>query len=360
MVIFTRLDGSKHPVLSGVSRSSLLVAKASSNTAVLEFPASNTSIITSYIGFSTNPSAYLVMNTPTATLSAINPSAYMVLSTPTTTFSLTPSTNPSASLVLNTETSSVFTTGSAYLLTNSPTETTTTSSVQVSTAAPTSGSAYFVSGTPRTTLLQTTPTSGDPNSASELHMNGPFTLGDYFIGTYLATFLAVVLKQVWTLVFASFKMMEPFYKLAHPEGTSACDALLINYVSTSLSTDSILHGSYTMALASIIYLSIGIIAPLASESISIKPQAICSTNIGNSPCNALLVVHRPITYALQSLLGLVSLLILILILMSRKRRSANSFKSNVHRDNGIPASPPRSLGRIPPFRNVYYIKTSSS
>ena len=206
--------------------------------------------------------------------------------------------------------------GSNHLATTLPQSTV----MSFSTTSVVSRSGESMRNSPSSSLLPI----GGPDAARKPQAEHSFTSRDYFIGTYLATFLAVFLKQVWTLVFASFKMMEPFYKLSQPEGANAHDSLFTNYFSTNVSLDSLRSTfveSPVMALVSIIYLLISVTAPLASESVSIESQAICRSKFGNSPCDSQLVINQKVVYVMQSLFGTLSILLVALMLISRKRKS---------------------------------------
>jgi hypothetical protein len=159
---------------------------------------------------------------------------------------------------------------------------------------------------------------------SHVEISGTFTKFDYFLSLYLPKILAVFLQVIWTIVFAMMKMMEPFYQLAKPEGALAQNSILAKNSSTSLSMSSLraLAGHRVMSLAGIIYVAIGLLAPLASESMGVEPTATCVTAISQSqPCAPAWIVYLPAARCLESVLAFLFIAIFILLLMTSRRES---------------------------------------
>jgi Protein of unknown function (DUF3433) len=140
---------------------------------------------------------------------------------------------------------------------------------------------------------------------------------------YLATFVAVVIKVTWTIVFSSTKLMEPFFQLSRPEGASAKDSLLADYLSSNLSWDSVRNlfdGHWVMLLTSSAYITTGLLPSLASGAMTVKATAYCGKN-NTSPCNLVWILKVPVVRAVQALLSLAAALVIVLIILRRPRRS---------------------------------------
>ena len=140
---------------------------------------------------------------------------------------------------------------------------------------------------------------------------------------YLATFVAVLFKAIWTIVFSSTKMMEPFFQLSRPEGASAKDTLLADYLSSGLSLSSlrsILDGHWVMLLTSSAYTTIGLLPSLASGAMSVKATAYCGKN-NTSPCNLVWILKVPVIRGVQALLSFAAIMVMVLVILRWPRRS---------------------------------------
>ena len=49
--------------------------------------------------------------------------------------------------------------------------------------------------------------------------------GQYFVGVYLTTLIAVIFKMIWAIVSGNLRLMEQYYKMAQPAGASARSGL---------------------------------------------------------------------------------------------------------------------------------------
>lgn len=159
---------------------------------------------------------------------------------------------------------------------------------------------------------------------SHVEISGTFTKFDYFLSLYLPTILAVFLQVIGTIIFATLKMMEPFYQLAEPDGALAQNSILAKIPSTSLSKSShrALAGHRVMSLAGIIYVAIGLLAPPALESMGVEPTATCVTSISQSqPCAPAWIVYLPVARCLEGVLIFLFVAIFILLLMTITRSS---------------------------------------
>jgi Protein of unknown function (DUF3433) len=158
---------------------------------------------------------------------------------------------------------------------------------------------------------------------SELQLGTTFTPVSYFCAMYLATFMAVLFKVIWTIVFSSTKMMEPFFQLSRPEGASAKDTLLADYLSSGLSLSSVrsvLDGHWVMLLTSSAYTTIGLLPSLASGAMTVKATAYCRKN-NTSPCNLVWILKVPVIRGVQALLSLAAIIVIVLVILRWPRRS---------------------------------------
>jgi hypothetical protein len=158
---------------------------------------------------------------------------------------------------------------------------------------------------------------------SELQLGTTFTPVSYFCAMYLATFVAVLFKVIWTIVFSSTKMMEPFFQLSRPEGASAKDTLLADYLSSGLSLSSVrsvLDGHWVMLLTSSAYTTIGLLPSLASGAMTVQATAYCGKN-NTSPCNLVWILKVPVVRGVQALLSLAAIMVIVLVILRWPRRS---------------------------------------
>lgn len=141
---------------------------------------------------------------------------------------------------------------------------------------------------------------------------------------YLPTVVAVLMKLVWSIVFASTKMMEPFYLLSGEGGASAKDSLVADYLISTLSLDGIRNlfaGHPVVILASLTYICISVLPALATQSTTIRAIGICYSATGQSHCQPKWELN--ITYArvLQGVLSVTVLLIVGMMVLSARRQS---------------------------------------
>ena len=146
---------------------------------------------------------------------------------------------------------------------------------------------------------------------------------DYFYAMYLPVLLAVLLKSVWVIVFASTKMVEPFHKLAKPSGAAAEDTLFADYLSTGLSLSSVkavFQGDWVMALTTTIYIMLAFVIALAAESMSIKFLGKCGNEGAKKySCDPAWVVNISVIRGTEVILILMVIMMIILVILQSKR-----------------------------------------
>lgn len=170
-----------------------------------------------------------------------------------------------------------------------------------------------------------TPTSQETNPASsgvkEKTIVISWPLWKVFVGGYLPVLLAILFKASWTSIYANTKLIEPFIQLARPTGALAKDAFGNFYLSSNLTPDpviSLFKGRWLMFWTSIVYLIVGFLPPLASESLFRDTRYNCANpdpNHPNNPCWPRLSVDPTIIHLLQGLLSFVAVMTLTIMYM---------------------------------------------
>ncbi|ETN39907.1 uncharacterized protein HMPREF1541_06133 [Cyphellophora europaea CBS 101466] len=183
---------------------------------------------------------------------------------------------------------------------------------------------------------QTTTTSGKATStskpdvlpsvsSSDRQLSDTFDDWDYFYASYLSVFIAVFIKEVWAVVFCNTKMMEPFYQLHRPDGASAEESLLANYLSTWLSWKSfrsMFKGQWVLMFVIIIYAFMAALSPIATATMKVQATDWCNLPDGNhQPCSPMWLIDQSYGRALQALLSVIAVMILILIVVNHRRKS---------------------------------------
>ena len=256
------------------------------------------------------PQSYLDTSTPSSepfTASATPTTAYLATSTPSTQTTVTsPSVFQSTSLAGSFDSTkisiaippSLSTPSTAYLGTSAP-----------SVSGPTTSNVLDIASLPQTDRI----------------VNGGFTMPKYYIATYLCTLVVVLLKCAWSVIFASTKVMEPFYQLTRPGGADLNVSLLADYLSSGFSMTT-LSGLFTqrplMLLAIVVSAIAMVMAPLASEAMSIKSSALCPQSDGTvRHCAPVWLLNIPCVRSLQALFSLMFCLIMTYIVLSSRRHS---------------------------------------
>ena len=259
--------------------------------------------------------AYVAINTPSP--SSTTSVSQIAASVSSSTWVGDASGARTSYMTLSTESASVGSTGSQ------PTQYVTVIAIQPSTNPETTTTHVTASSTSSTSRVLPT------LAQSQLQLGKHFNDGDYFLASYLAVFVAVALKEMWSIVFASTKMMEPFYQLQMPGGASASNSLLANYLSTWLSWKSIqavFGGQWVMMFSTITYAFFAALSPIATECMETLPTAWCATaDDGRQPCLPVWLLNKPFARALEAFLSAIALFIIVLIGINFRRNSGLHF-----------------------------------
>ncbi|KAL8243705.1 hypothetical protein R6Q59_009963 [Mikania micrantha] len=159
-------------------------------------------------------------------------------------------------------------------------------------------------------------------SSSEKVINRDVDKFSYVAAIYLPAILAVIIKIMWEIIYAAFKLMEPFNRLSKPAGHLANQTLFAQYLSNSISWDAIkacFSGATLPLLTTIVYAFVTVLAILATSSMTVRATAECEISSGKfMRCNPVWVVNSVILRIIEGLLLICVLLILITIAFTRR------------------------------------------
>ena len=146
----------------------------------------------------------------------------------------------------------------------------------------------------------------------------------YFIGTYLAVLLAVLLRITYGWLYSTIKMLEPFYYLARPEGARPKDFFNINFLSTNDSFEpfkAMLNGHWLMLWTSLLYLVVGLLTPFASELLHF--YRYCESD-GSGPvvCAPVMWINPSVARILEALLAFVAVMLVNVWSLQRKQKNS--------------------------------------
>lgn len=141
----------------------------------------------------------------------------------------------------------------------------------------------ILSAVPYTTVRQTTSSVATPkavenNKPRVLEVKMTWPLWKVFVGGYFPVLLSVLFKLFWTAIYAKVKLIEPFTRMAQPEGSVASDTLHTYYLSSYLMPDAIfsmMRGHWLIFWSAVVYLAVGLLAPLASEVLFMSTNWDC-------------------------------------------------------------------------------------
>ncbi|KAI9809373.1 MAG: hypothetical protein M1827_006885 [Pycnora praestabilis] len=171
--------------------------------------------------------------------------------------------------------------------------------------------------------------SGNQSSSGSVTISSvvlTFPMYQYFAGAYLPVVLAVLYRIVWNAIYATIKIIEPFIQLSKPDGALAKDALNMYYLSSNLTPYPILaffRGHWAILCTSIVYVIVGLMASVASETLSVDTRYNCSQETGQSVnrCFPRVSVDKAAARTLEALLAFAAAVIVFLIIREWRIRS---------------------------------------
>ncbi|KAF2728124.1 hypothetical protein EJ04DRAFT_556957 [Polyplosphaeria fusca] len=157
-----------------------------------------------------------------------------------------------------------------------------------------------------------------PARPSFLDPMGPVrTAGDYFLGSYVPTLIAVLYSIPWAIIYRRALLLEPFYQLSNSQGAPASRTITRSFSSIIAPLVGLMYGEGTaLVTTALMGLSL-LITPLAPEAISIHTIGSCDAK--SKGCTGKIGVLTPAARAIEGLLGLMALLTIWLIFTLRKR-----------------------------------------
>lgn len=149
---------------------------------------------------------------------------------------------------------------------------------------------------------------------------------DYFLAMYLPKIIAVILGCVWSIIFATLKLMEPFYQLSAHSGAFAKEAFFGNYLSSEIlpsSLTAMFRGQWVLILGGTCLLGWAAVIALCSEAMLVISKGTCKDAEGKDfRCDPGWAVDLPILKTLMVLIGLIfALTFVITWIMFRRRRT---------------------------------------
>lgn len=146
-----------------------------------------------------------------------------------------------------------------------------------------------------------------------------FPLWQVFVGNYLTLVVAVVFRQIWSAIYAQARVIEPFTRLMEPQGISASNVLHTFYLSSSMIPGPILalaKGRWLVLWVSLVHFAVGLLGPLGSELIFLNTRWCAYTGDMTNPCwPPRLSIDPLIARLIQGLLTSTSLMTLSILVM---------------------------------------------
>jgi hypothetical protein len=129
--------------------------------------------------------------------------------------------------------------------------------------------------------------------------------------------------QFWTAIYAKAKLIDPFIRLAKPQGALASTALQTFYLSSNLTPHAVVaffKGHWFILLATLVYTAVGFLAPLASEMVFLDTNWACKhpdLNNENNPCwPPKISIDIVVARAVQGLLIFVAVMTITIMVMT--------------------------------------------
>jgi hypothetical protein len=182
-----------------------------------------------------------------------------------------------------------------------------------------------------------TPTDSTANGTGKpqlqpINVTG-FTNRMWIIGNYLPVLIAVIFRNLWLLVYADVRLMNPFFQMtsASPRGTGRSNGLSARTLvfaghQTSalspypLSRTLFLAGSWPESVATFAYFAVSLATTLASELLTVSVRTDTAPN-GVQLMTIRLTVRRVVADVLAALLAAVAAACLVLVVLLRRARS---------------------------------------
>jgi hypothetical protein len=141
-----------------------------------------------------------------------------------------------------------------------------------------------------------------------------FTNGQYLIGAFLPTLLAVLFALLWAIIDAKVRDIEPFHQLMKSHGSPASSTLCMDYLSPFFvfaPFKALRAGHWAPLMTSMLSLTSILITPLAPEFVSIRMEGNCDAQ--TKGCIPSLSTFPAVGRVIQFLLCCMAVITIILI-----------------------------------------------
>ncbi|KAI6091712.1 hypothetical protein F4821DRAFT_225422 [Hypoxylon rubiginosum] len=155
--------------------------------------------------------------------------------------------------------------------------------------------------------------------------------GDYVIGMFLPTFLAIILAIPIRILDLNAKILQPWHELTHTRGAAGRESLCLDtsgWQSVVASFRSLAGGQALVFLTSVLVLASALLIPLSAEAIAFDLRGIgCVKGSGNAQnCAYVLSVFKQAanaTLAVLAVMGVAVFMILVILVRWRSGVSTN-------------------------------------
>jgi hypothetical protein len=152
----------------------------------------------------------------------------------------------------------------------------------------------------------------------------PVTAATTVAATFGSVTMSVLFKSFWCVVFASAKMMEPFYQLAKQGAKASAEASILRpYLQGGIEWGDLdpRNKRWAMFLTTFISILMGLQASVASEAMTIQAGSKCDTDNGTKLCDPVWVINSAVVRGLQASLIIGVLAIATLMWLNFNRSS---------------------------------------
>ena len=153
----------------------------------------------------------------------------------------------------------------------------------------------------------------------------PITDTTMYAAIFVTVTMSVLFKSFWCVVFASAKMMEPFYQLSRGATMVTAEAsVLRQYLQAGIEWRDLnpKNKHWVMFLTTIVNILLSVQASIASEAMTVQAGATCDTHNGTKLCDPVWVINYAVVRGLQTTLCIAAVAITILIYLNWNRPSA--------------------------------------
>lgn len=182
-------------------------------------------------------------------------------------------------------------------------------------------------------VVDATGSAGKPSDFSDIPddsfavYNGGFTIGDYFVGAYLPTLLAVIYGICWNIIFAGIAEIMPFFQLTREGGATAKESVCLEYQNAGLwhlLSTSISHKNGLVFAGTFITLIITATIAFAAQVFYIGISGTCRETGKGKDCIRYLGINRRLAWAECGMLAVI-LVIVLAIAFVRRRKSTGVY-----------------------------------